>query len=119
MLALEDGEYKAEIVLGEYAANNGAKKYVLDNGHLVNFTRPEMSPALALINDDKKRVLALTYLQEAAQLLWEIPREDQTNAAVARSSVDKHNAARLESTRSENAQVVKAVIQGSKYYQFK
>ena len=86
---------------------------------LFNFTRPELSPVLARISEQAERDRALTYLKEAAELLKKHPREDQTNQDIAQNEVDMHNANRYASTLQENEKSVEAVLEGTKYYQYK
>ncbi|WP_146401626.1 hypothetical protein [Planctomycetes bacterium CA13] len=119
LLALEDGARKRELVYGKYTKRGSLLPYLLENGHLVNFTRPEKSPALALMEDDQHRALALSYLKDAGALLKKRPREDQSNEGIAESEMDLHNSERLKTTQRENAKAVKALIKNKKYYQFK
>ena len=119
MLALPEGASKSKLVLGGRKDLNEVKKWVMDNGHIVNFSRPEKSPCLSMIEDGEQRKLALSYIQEASELLKVQPREDMVNAVVGLSEVDQHNTDRYNATASEHAKSVQAIREGKKYYQFK
>ncbi|MEX0321898.1 MAG: hypothetical protein AB3N63_07040 [Puniceicoccaceae bacterium] len=119
VLALDNGKQKWEAVLGELANAGKFKAHTLAKGHLVNFTRPELSPALDLIQDEEDKARALEHIHEAAALLAHHPREDQTNSEIARNEVDRHNADRLAALLEEEAETVEAVVEGTRHYQFK
>lgn len=119
LLALPDGQAKSQLVLGGRKSLNEVKNYVLDKGHLINFTRPELSPCLAMIEDAEERELALSYIQEASDLLKTQPREDMVNAVVGLSEMDQHNTDRYNATQEEHAKSVDAIREGEKHYQFK
>lgn len=120
LLALELGDEKAQAVLGKYSNwRKDFKEYTLNKGHLLNFTRPEKSPALALIEDEKQRLLALSFLQEASQLLLKVPREDQTNAPVRLSANDEFHLTRAQRLKQEQKCASEAGEAGVKYYPFK
>ncbi|MFD2255236.1 hypothetical protein ACFSSA_00980 [Luteolibacter algae] len=119
ILALKDGKKKNDLVFGDLAEAGKMKEHILGKGHLVNFSRPELSPVLDMKRNPEERALALSYIKEAGELLKEIPREDQTNLEVPKSAMDLHNLGRLGATKHENAESVKAYIDGIKYYQFK
>ena len=119
LLALPKGQAKSELVLLGHKNLNSAKKWILDNGHLVNFTRPELSPSLAMMKDDAKRARALKYIQEAADYLKAQPREDMVNAIVGMSKMDQHYTDRYESTQAEHRKSEEAILSGEKYYQNK
>lgn len=119
VLGLDGGEKKWKAIMGEFADMGKFKQHTLGKGHLVNFTRPELSPVLELIEDEAEREVALEYLQQATSLLALHPREDQTNSEVARNDVDRHNAERLVNLRNEQAATLEAVVSGKQHYQFK
>ena len=119
VLALENGNEKLKTILGELDLQKQFKDHILKKGHLINFTRPELSPILSGIQDEQRRAEALSYLKEASGLLDQRPREDQTNASIAEADLDKHNADRFAATRKEKEESVEAVLEGSKHYQFK
>ncbi len=119
LLALPDGPKKSELVLLGHTHLNSARAWILDNGHLVNFTRPELSPSLAMMEDDTQRALALSYIKEAAEYLKTQPREDMVNAIIGMSSMDQHYTDRFEKTQSELEKSVSAILEGEKHYQFK
>ncbi|MGD7652587.1 MAG: hypothetical protein ACQCXQ_05190 [Verrucomicrobiales bacterium] len=119
MLALEDGLRKYHMVIGDLAQGQKAKQHMLEHGHLINFTRPELSPALERIGDEEARALALAYIREAGELLKQRPREDQTNSEEPRSEMDRFNVARLRSTKEEKACAVEAIRKGDRYYPYR
>ncbi|MGB0413870.1 MAG: hypothetical protein ACPGJU_05430 [Coraliomargarita sp.] len=119
LLALPGGAKKSELVLLGHKRLDSAKKWILDNGHLVNFTRPELSPSLSMMEDESQRALALSYIQEAAEYLKTQPREDMVNAIVGMSKMDQHYTDRYDQTQSEHKKSVSAILEGDKYYQFK
>ncbi|VGO19655.1 HzsA-related protein [Pontiella sulfatireligans] len=119
LLALPDGKAKSKLVFNGREALNDMKNWVLDHGHLVNFTRPEKSPCLTQIEDAAQRGQALSYLKEANELLAQQPRIDQINAVVELSPMDKHYSDRYAATESEHEESVKAILKGKKHYQFK
>ena len=106
-------------MLGEFTNGRKHKEYVLQNGHLLNFTRPEKSPILQFIEDEDQKAAALSYLNEAAELLKNRPREDQTNSEDAHSDYDQHFESRLTATAIEAKKSIEAIQSGKKYYQFK
>ena len=119
LLALPQGKEKMKLVLGGKKSLNEIKPWILDNGHLINFTRPEKSPCLDQIEDPAQRELALSYIQEANQLLTQRPRIDQINAVVELSPTDKHYTDRFASTQGEHEKSEQAILNGQKYYQYK
>ncbi len=119
LLALPEGPTKMRRVLGGRKNLNDVKKWVLDNGHLINFTRPEKSPCLAMIEDEAQRKLALSYIKEANALLAQRPRIDQINAVVDLSPMDQHYTDRYASTQEEHEKSVQSILKGEKYYQYK
>lgn len=120
ILALEgDGWYKYKRIFEKWHTRLEHTKYWVNHGHLVNFTRPEKSPVLNLIEDEERRKEALAILQEASVMLAKKPRIDQTNDYAIESEMDVHNQARLVSTREEKEKSVDAILQGEKHYQFK
>jgi len=118
LLALPDGRNKNKRVLAGRETLNDVKQYVLDNGHLINFTRPEKSPCLSMIEDEEQRRLALAYIQEASEYLKQHPREDMVNDVVGLSPMDQHYTDRYEAAHSENDKSIQAILTGTKHYQF-
>jgi hypothetical protein len=118
LLALPDGWNKSALVLGGRKNLNEVKNYVLNEGHLINFTRPDKSPCLAMIQDPEQRMLALSYIREASEYLKNHPREDMRNAVEQLSRSDQHYTDRYDSTRSEKDKSIQAILNGEKYYQY-
>ena len=119
LLALPDGKKKMELVLGGRKSLNEIKPWVLDHGHLVNFTRPGFSPCLKMIDDPAQRELALACLKEAQSLLARRPRIDQVNEVLTLAPMDRHYSDRYAATRTELGKSIEAIIKGEKYFQFK
>ncbi|ADE56053.1 hypothetical protein Caka_3040 [Coraliomargarita akajimensis DSM 45221] len=106
-------------VMGEELAHSSKYRDEVEKvGHLVNFTRPELSPILQRFEDADARAQALAYIHEAAELLAERPREDQINRERMDSVHDEHYLGRFQRTQEEKAKTVKAVVEGKKHYQY-
>ncbi|QBG46775.1 hypothetical protein EGM51_04965 [Verrucomicrobia bacterium S94] len=119
ILSLKDGWNKQKKVMLGMENRKKIAEYYVKHGHLINFSRPELSPVLRKIQDETQRAEVLAVLQEASALLAEYPREDQTNSNVAQSAIDKHNDARFMSTRRAKEEAVRAILEGRKVYPFK
>ncbi|WP_322607425.1 hypothetical protein [Pontiella agarivorans] len=119
ILALENGWNKQKKVMLGMENRKKIADFYVEHGHLINFTRPALSPVLEMISDDAERSEVLAILQEASAVLAENPREDQTNSNVAQSEIDRHNKARYIANRTANQLAVKAIREGRKVYPFK
>ncbi len=120
ILALEGNVWgKLSTIMNEWKVRKNMLEFIMKNGPLINFTRPEKSECLKHIADEKRRENALKYITEASELLKKIPRIDQTNISITDSEMDSMNQERWDKTRAENCKSIEAINTNQKYYQFK
>lgn len=119
VISLPNGWNVNKQVFGGRAQRGPLVDYLIENGPLVNFTRPERSACLADFDEPAEREIALSHLKDAAALLAQAPREDQPNAGPSNAKVDQHNRARYDRLRAENEKSKQAIIDRTKQYQFK
>jgi hypothetical protein len=94
----------------------------MKSGSLVSFTRPELSPILAKVGGKGSASYnkALAIIKKGAAALKTHPREDQTGGKTKLVyPEDIRRQKRYDLNLSEEAKSIKAILSGTRYYQYK